>query len=112
MMTGLFPDVFVMAGRGFAGGQLAFITNFYTSTREQERTLERMRRQSVPFVVLLLESEPTFRSQFPLVSAYIDQRYTALADLPVEQTPGVRVMVERTRAAVRVDADTRWPCFL
>lgn len=112
MMTSLFPDVFVMAGRGFAGGQLAFISNFYTSTREQERTLERMRRQSVPFVVLLLETERDFRREFPLVSAYIDQRYTALADLPVEQTPGVRVMVERTRAAVRVDADTRWPCFL
>ena len=110
MMTGLFPDVFVMAGRGFAGGQLAFISNFYTSTREQERTLERMRRQSVPFVVLLRETEDRFRGQFPLVSAYIDQRYTALADLP-GQAPEVRVMVERTRAAVRVDAETRWPCF-
>jgi hypothetical protein len=111
IVTGLYPDVFVMAERGFAGGQLAFMDPFYTSSIEQERTLGRMRRESVPFVLVFLGDEEGFRRGFPLVSGYIDQRYVALVDLPIARTRGVRVLVEKARQALRRDDQTHWPCF-
>ena len=112
MMTGVFPDVFVMAERGFAGGQVAFIEPFYTSTLEQERTLTRLQRESVPFVLLFLDREDAFRNNFQVLSAHIDRRYDALADVPVDRTArGVRIFVEKSRPVTRFDGNTHWPCF-
>ena len=95
MMTGMFPDVFVMAERGFAGGQVGFLEPFYTSTLEQERTLTRLQREFVPFVPLFLDREDAFRKNFQILSAHIDRRYDAMADVPVDRTArGVRIFVE------------------
>jgi hypothetical protein len=112
MMTGMFPDVFVMAERGFAGGHVGFLEPFYTSTLEQERTQTRLQRESVPFVLLFLDREERFRNSFQILSAHIDRRYDALADVPVDGTTrGVRIFVEKGRPVTRLDGNTDWPCF-
>ena len=84
-MTGLSPDVFVLANRGFAGGQMAFRPGFYATPDEQRTALLRMKSQSVPFVVVALEEEVAFRSQLPLVAAYVDEHYESLAFVPVPE---------------------------
>ncbi len=112
LMTHLFPDVFVMAERGFAGGQIGFVDGYYTSTVEQELTLARMERERVPFVLRFLDREPEFRNGFALVNDYIERRYRAIADVPVDGTRGVRLLATRAREAPRVDAETQWPCFV
>jgi len=110
VMTWLYPDVFVMAERGFAGGHVALLDGFYSSAAEQHRTLARLRRESVPFVLMVVGREDGFRASFPLLSAHIDSRYEALTEVPVEGT-SVRVLVERDRAARGLDRQTGWPCF-
>jgi hypothetical protein len=111
VMTGLSPDVFVLANRGFAGGQMAFRPGFYATPDEQRTALSRMKSQSVPFVVVALEEETAFRGDLPLIAAYVAEHYEALAHVPVPGTRGLQLYVERGRRAAGLDAATGWPCF-
>ncbi len=112
VMTGLSPDVFVVANRGFAGGQMAFRPAFYAAVSDQQKAIARMRAQSVPFVIIALEEEAGFRGALPLVAAYVDGHYDALMHIAVADTRGLQILVERGRRAPGLDAATGWPCFL
>jgi hypothetical protein len=111
VMTGLQPDVFVLANRGFAGGQMAYRPAFYASEKDQRKAIARMQSQSVPLVIVSLEEEAGFRGALPLVAAYVDTHYEPLAQIPVPDTRGLQIYVERGRAAGSHDAATGWPCF-
>jgi hypothetical protein len=111
VMTGLSPDVFVLANRGFAGGQMAYRPAFYASEQDQRKAIARMQSQSVPFVIVSLEEERGFRGALPLVAAYVDEHYEPLAMIPVPDTRGLQLFVERGRRAAGRDEATGWPCF-
>jgi hypothetical protein len=112
LITAQYPDVFVAARRGFAGGQVAFIEGYYVSREEQLRTLTRMRAESVPFVFLVLDRQPVFERDFPLVNEYVANAYAPLFDFPVPgMMEGIRVLVERGRTPTGTYAQTTWPCF-
>jgi hypothetical protein len=111
IMTGLSPDVFVLANRGFAGGQMAYRPSFYASEKDQQKAIARMQRQSVPFVIVALEEETGVRGALPLVAAYIDAHYETLAHITVPGTRGLQIYVERGRRSASIDAATGWPCF-
>ena len=111
VMTGLQPDVFVLANRGFAGGQMAYRPAFYATEKDQQKAIARMQSQSVPFVIIALEEETGFRGALPLVAAYVDGRYEPLAHVEVPDTRGLQILVERGRRAPGLDAATGWPCF-
>jgi hypothetical protein len=111
LVSGPYPDVFVLARRGFAGGHIAFMQSFYHSGADQRLTLTRMQRESVPFVVLPLDDQDAFAGSFPQILAHITAAYDLLADIPVDGLKGVRIMVERARARVGTDSETGWPCF-
>jgi hypothetical protein len=110
VMTGLSPDVFVLAERGFGGGQMAFRPNFYAGAEDQRVALKRLAAESVPYFVLALEEERDFRS-IEIVAAYLDEHYAPMAMIPVPETRGLQVFVSRARPPVRTDAETGWPCF-
>lgn len=111
-VSGPYPDVFVLARRGFAGGHIAFMQAFYVSDSDQALTLARMRHESVPFVLLVLDEQDAFAGSFPKILAYIESTYDVLTDVPVDGMKGVRVLVERSRRRTGVDAKTGWPCFI
>ena len=111
VMTGLSPDVFVLANRGFAGGQMAYRPSFYASEKDQRKAIARMQSQSVPFVIVSLEEETGFRGALPLIAAYVDARYEPLAQIPVPDTRGLQLYVEKGRRSVGLDQATGWPCF-
>lgn len=111
LMTGLFPEVYVIADRGFAAGHQSFRREFYTAPPERMLTLARLRRQSVPFVVMVRANEADLRAAMPELSEHLTTGYSALAHIPVSETPGVDVYVDRFRPSVRRDPDTGWPCF-
>jgi hypothetical protein len=112
LVSGPYPDVFVLARRGFAGGRIGFMEGFYQSEADQSLTLERMKRQSVPFVVLPLDDQDAFARSFPRVMAHVSERYDVLTEVPVDGLKGVRIMVERARAKTGTDSATGWPCFV
>jgi hypothetical protein len=111
VMTGLQPDVFVLANRGFAGGRMAYRPSFYDSEPEQRKAIARMQSESVPFVIVALEEEAGFRAALPLVAAYVDDHYQPLAFIPVPDTRGLQIYVEKGRHAISLDEATGWPCF-
>jgi hypothetical protein len=112
VMTGLQPDVFVLANRGFAGGQMAYRPSFYSFQKDQRKAIARMQAQSVPFVIVALEEESGFRAALPLVAAYVDAHYDPLAMIPVPDTRGLQIYIERGRRAASIDAATGWPCLI
>jgi hypothetical protein len=111
LVSGPYPDVFVLGRRGFAGGQVAFMQAFYASDDDQALTLARMRQESVPFVLLVEDEQASFAGSFPKVLAHIDAAYRVMAHVPVEGMQGVRVLVERQRRGNATDGETGWPCF-
>lgn len=111
LVSGSYPDVFVLARRGFAAGHVAFRQGFYASDADQTLMLSRLKRESVPFVLLVLDEQRGFESSFPRLMSHIATAYDEMAVLPVEGMKGVRVMVERGRPRDGVDPATGWPCF-
>jgi hypothetical protein len=111
VMTGLQPDVFVLANRGFAGGQMAYRPAFYAAEKDQRTAIARMQSQSVPFVIIALEEETGFRGALPLVAAYVDAHYEPLAHTEVPGTRGLQLYVEKERPSIGRDDATGWPCF-
>jgi hypothetical protein len=111
LVSGPYPDVFVLSRRGFGGGHIAFLEKFYHSDADQELTLKRLQRQSVPFVVLPLDDQDAFARSFPKVLAHITAAYDLLADIPVDGLKGVRILVDRARTRSGTDGETGWPCF-
>ena len=111
LVTSLRPEIYVIANRGFAGGHVGFSPGFYGSDAEQSLTLARLRRQSVPFVVRVLEVDGELAETMPLVFAYLDEHYELLAELDVADKPDIRLYLERGRRAVSTDQQTGWPCL-
>lgn len=108
IVTGEFPDVLVLAGRGFASDGVVFGA-WYSSAAHQDRTLERLRARPALFVLLM--DTAAFRGRFPLIASYVTEEYEAMAVVPVEGAGTVPILVHRTRAPVGTDPATGWPCF-
>lgn len=111
LVTHLFPEVYVMARRGFAGGHQSFQPGLYLSEADQALTIARLERQSVPFVVIVRQGFETLRSQMTRVFDYVDERWTHLVDIPVPETEGIEILVDRNwRDRAGMDGATGWPC--
>ena len=70
-----------------------------------------MHRESVPFVLLVLDEQAAFEGSFPKLLADITGANDAMTTVPLDGMQGLRVLVERRRQPSRVDASTGWPCF-
>jgi hypothetical protein len=103
------PQVVALARRGFAGGQADVRLGLFDTPNAQQLTVERLQRQSVP--VILLDSAGAFRSDFPVVFAYVEAHY---------RRAGRRVFDGRFPFDLYVRRDVRprgtyapfgWPCY-
>jgi hypothetical protein len=106
------PQVLALARRGFAGGHADLRPGFFTSAEAQRLTVDRLKRQSVP--VALLEtgaSYENFRRSFPIVTRYLDDRYTLAATHVFDRRFGVQLFVLKDHAAARRYELLDWPCF-
>jgi hypothetical protein len=109
IVTGEFPDVLVLAGRRFAGDGIVF-GSWYSSVTHQDRTIVRLRADPALFVLHMGDDEG-FRMKYPIVAAYLDGSYGAMANIPVDEGGTIQILVEQSRKATSVDPSTSWPCF-
>ena len=109
MVTGEFPEVLVMAGRGFAGDSVVF-GSWYAPATHQERTLERLRVRPALFV-LHIGDYTEFHRRFGLVDAYVEAEYEPMAEIPVEGADSIRILAQRSRTPTRTDSQSGWPCY-
>ena len=108
IVTGEFPDVVVLAGRGFAGDGVVFGA-WYSSVIQQDRTLERLRARPALFALMI--DTAAFRSRFPRINAYVTGEYKPMAEVAVDGAGTAAILVHQSRMPVRVDTATGWPCF-
>jgi hypothetical protein len=107
---GFAPEIFYYAERGFAGGQVHFLTRWHETPREQAFTMALLDRQRVP-VVLMGDQEAQFRRRFGEVAAYLDERYVEVP-FAYGGPQQWRVLVDRRQQATGVDARLSLPCFV
>jgi len=112
LVTWFEPIMYFYAEREFGGRHVFFDGGWFDSARDQQATVERLKRQQVPIVFVRDEFETTFRKYFPIVAAHIDREYVkAEPTANSAQVDGYQVWVERTRAPVRVYERLGLPCF-
>ena len=106
-LGGLIPEVAYLARRPFAGGGYEHYN--FSSRTNQERVVDRLRRQLVPFALIPSGSVADLAT-LPIVSRYLQERYVTLAVVPIADEH-IRILVDRTLPARSRDVNTGWPCF-
>jgi len=109
-LGGFIPEVAYLARRPFAGG--GFEHYNFSSPVNQQRVVQRLGRQLVPFALIPSATAPELDDDLPLVAAFFHGRYELLADLPVGGEERIRIYVDRTLAPAARDPETGWPCFV
>jgi hypothetical protein len=106
------PQVLALARRAFAGGHADLRPGFFTTVEAQRLTIDRLRHQQVPVVLLETgEGYLGFRESFPLIAAYFDEHYTLAGAHVFDRRFGVQLLVRKDRQPVRTYEPLRWPCF-
>ncbi|MGE0443857.1 MAG: hypothetical protein AB7P99_01415 [Vicinamibacterales bacterium] len=112
LMTAFFPPVYGLAQRGFAGGRLDLRGGFYDTPAEQEVTVQRLRRQSVPVVIGPPSSgRETFTREFPIVADYLYGEYESAGDRDIGGGLSFALLVRRGLAPAGVYEPLGLPCF-
>ena len=106
------PQVLALARRAFAGGHADLRPGFFEFEDAQRLTLERLRRQSVP--IILLDTEDSLRSfyrSFPIIVDYIDREYRVAATHTFDGRFGMTLFVRRDRQPRNNWKPLDWPCY-
>jgi len=106
------PQVLGLARRPFAGGLADLRPGFFTTERDQQLILSRLRRQNVPVALLDAdEALDNFRESFPLVAAFLDEQYDVAGRRLFDGRFGITLLVKKTARADGRFADLDWPCL-
>jgi hypothetical protein len=80
LVFGYYPEVFFYARRLFGGGMLFFHAGYFSSPADQQLTVERLRQQRTPFVIVEESQMPALDGTYAIVGAYIRERYQRAAE--------------------------------
>jgi len=108
-LGGLIPEVAYLAQRPFAGGGYEHYN--FRSSMNQQRVVDRLRRQLVPFAVIPTGGGAELDVDLPIVAGYLRGRYVLLSDLPVVEDERIRILIDDSLPSMSRDAETGWPCF-
>jgi hypothetical protein len=109
-VPGFAPDVFVYAGRPFAGGNLWIMPGYFEAAPFQRDIVRRLDSQVVPLAILRLPAHEEIARRFPLLEEYLRGRFSRLAEAPLTDGDSVRLLVNESLGSPRVDPETGWPC--
>lgn len=112
VLTGSFePQIAFYSERAFAGGQVYLKAGWHSSHRDQLTTIERMRRQRVPIVLISAPTEPEVQDGFPLVYRYVRDNYREAARAPFGGDRDYVVFVKKDLAPRRTYESLGLPCY-
>jgi hypothetical protein len=112
LVTAYAPELYVYSRRMFAGGQKVFMERYQQSPSDQQRTIDRMERQLVLFVLAPSDTYEEWQHGFTHVSAYVDAHFRPMVDIPVSSSRSLHVLVNHEMPASRADPATGWPCYV
>lgn len=112
LVTDFRSPILGLAQRGFAAGHVDMRGGgFFGSVAEQELSVERWRRQSVPVVIgPTLEDYPDWEESLPIVARYLNAEYHNRGELEIG---GFRFLLfeRRDQRVVRAYGPLGLPCF-
>ena len=108
-LGGFIPEVAYLARRPFAGGGYEHYN--FSSRVNQQRVVDRLDRQLVPFALIPSGSATELDVDLPIVAGYLRERYVLLADLVVAGGERIRILIDDKLPSVSRDAETGWSCF-
>jgi hypothetical protein len=112
LITGFWPPVYGLAQRGFAGGRLDLRGGFYDTPRDQQLTVARLQRQSVPIVIgPPAEGVDDFLREFPLVAEYVYREYRHAGDVDLGGDLRFGLLVHGRALPQGTYAPLSLPCF-
>jgi hypothetical protein len=109
---GHLPEVYFFSGRSFAGGHVWILPGYYTSARDQSRTIERLRAYEVPLVLAEQRSiyDNDYRPEFPLIDRYLTDRYRESGLFALDGGVAMRVLASEDQRRGALDHETGLPC--
>ena len=111
LVDGFVPQLYFFAERGFAGGMPVFFGGHWTTIQDQERTIERLRREFVPLAIV----DPAFASTYDRVGAYLASTFVqaGVSSFGNPRAPAGGYQVFLRRGVGTMPVDSRWnlPCL-
>ena len=93
LLTWFAPEYYLFAGRPFAAGQSQFFRQSFATDRDQDLMLARLRRQTVPFVLVNEAEQAEFSRAFPRLAAFLAQTYTVRTRFARDDETTIALMV-------------------
>jgi hypothetical protein len=104
------PQIFFYSERAFAGGQVYLKGGWHQSREAQQLTVERMRRERVPIVLINLATEAEVQG-FSIVYQYIQDNYREVWRGNFEGGPDYAIFGKRDLAPRRTSPPFDLPCY-
>ena len=105
------PQIFFYAERPFAGGQVYLEAPWHSSTDDQTLTIDRLRRQRVPIVLVNAAMETAFHEAYALVHQYVSANYVEAARWGFGTAAEYAVLVRRDVTPARTYGPLKLPCY-
>jgi hypothetical protein len=106
------PQVVGLANRPFAGGHGDLRPDFFNTEEHQRLTVSRLQRQAVPVAFVTPPDEyQGFRQSFPILDAYMSERFQRIGTRTLAEGMKLDVLVDRGRVPVRTYEPLDLPCF-
>lgn len=103
------PEILPLADRRFGAGRASLVPELLTGEHDQRSLIDRWSRQSVPIV--LVEDDPEYAREIPLVRAYLSERYAAAGTLEIDGGDVLKVLARRDLTPTGTFTGTPLPCF-
>jgi hypothetical protein len=111
LVIGYQPEMYFYADRRIGGGNVSYRANLGAAPDQQATIVARLRRQSVPIVILPVNEMKEFEQTYPIVKRYVDERYELAMESGFGEGRLFRVLRDRRATASGVDAELGLPCF-
>jgi hypothetical protein len=112
LMQGYLPQVLALARRAFAGGHADLRPGFFDTESAQRLTLQRLKAQAVPLMLLDADASlENFHRSFPLITAYIDDKYQLAGTHEFDGRFGISLFVRKDLTPRSTWQPLGWPCF-
>lgn len=112
LVAPIWPAVLGLAQRAFAGGHSDLRSGFFAAVEEQQLTVDRLQRQSVPIIIGPPSEElSSYAEAFPLVVDHVNREYENLGDKDLGDGVVFTLFVRDDARSVRTYEPLPSPCF-
>jgi hypothetical protein len=106
------PEFYFFSQRGFAAGHALLVPPSFSGRADQERALDRLRRQPVPLVLINDNERETFASDYELLDRYLTEAYAPAGQVTLSSGAVITIAARRGWTARSRYGDAAWPCHL